>query len=728
MSRRGSDNSPRLHSRDSMPSAVQIYVRFRPPARREKTSHAIHRINRDMVRVDGNENYGGGTPHGSPAKSVMRSVSKKARKKRQRGKTPSPSSSRLMLTSPSSRGGSPGSTRSVHGGLFKFHRVFGPQTSTREMYEETTSPMVDTLLKGYNCTIMAYGISGSGKTHTMMGPSDPSADHGIIPRVITSIFDKANARKSSGWSSSFSIATVQIYMEKVLDLLGDDEFDPDTAPSLHVRESGTGGKRSEIYVQGVTRKSVKSVDQCLKWIREGNLHRVTASTNMNSVSSRSHMLFMFRLEQANLDTAKHMVSNFYLVDLAGSETVARTGAEGLVLKQACHVNLSLTTLSSVISALSNRKSHVPYRDSKLTRILTHALGGNSQTAIILNCSPDAASVPETLATLQFGQRALDMPNKPQVNSVLTIADYERMLAAARKTVKSQRTVIEGLEEEVLRLNSLSHGTQSNVIATRHVVGIDRDADDCDRSDVSGSLAGDDRGRGRGEEHCDIPGGSGGGTGAGDDCERTKEECDESECSWRVSASSGTPVDGEGHSPPVPSRDLGLSTECKSPADSSILGEEHSPSHPVRFVSPDTLSTLTGPITRKLEEEREAAERSMSRKEYECEDLRDRVVELREALHHCNLKTHGKDGGREEGAVESSPAEAEGGVAGRHLPGSPGSTPVVLLVVGSITVLACLIAALVLRFKNNLPIHPAFWATWALAAGGGVCAGWGAGCT
>lgn len=407
-------------------SAVQIFVRFRPPKDGKRESQSIHRINTDMVRVDGADHPQDAAPS---AKSTPASVRR----------------SSIETASPSQQ--------SRHGGLFRFHHIFGPSTQAQEVYDVTTSPLVDTLFEGLNCTVMAYGQTGSGKTHTMLGAPESA---GVIPRTLAAIFRRIEDRKATGWTAKVRISNIQVYLEKVLDLLRarNDLFDPDAEPSLHVRqrESVEGGP-DEIYVDKVTWKNCKTADRAMHWLNFGNSHRVTAATDMNAVSSRSHSVFMLELEQINMDTQKHLISLLYLVDLAGSETVKRTGAQGIVLQQACHVNKSLTILSNVISALSNKRAHIPYRDSKLTRLLTHALGGNSRTSIILACSSAEDDLVETLSTLQFGKRALDMPNKPRVNKVLTIDDYKKLLEKAEEMLKSQKLVIQALEREVETLRA-----------------------------------------------------------------------------------------------------------------------------------------------------------------------------------------------------------------------------------------------------------------------------------
>lgn len=641
-----------------LPSAVQIYVRFRPiVSKKEIECPQIHRINRDIVRVDG-------------AQSSSRDA------------TP-----RSVRSNPSPMSGS----RRVHGGVFQFHRVFGPTTPTSELYIETAEPMIDTLFNGYNCTMMAYGISGSGKTHTMMGRPSHDKDRGIIPRVIEDIFTRAESRKEHGWSSTFTISNVQIYNEKVLDLLSKGKFDPETDHSLSIRQRLVEG-HEEIFIEGVTWKKVESVSKCLKWIQEGDKHRVVASTKMNSVSSRSHMVFMFRLEQVNNHTSEHLVSNFYLVDLAGSETAKRTGAKGNVLKQACHVNLSLTTLSSVISALSNRKPHIPYRDSKLTRLLTHALGGNSRTAIILTCSPSEESVNETVSTLQFGKRALDMPNKPKVNHLLTIKDYQKMLEKAHKNLEKQKLIIQGLEHANSRLSALLDEHDIGNHSTSVEEGNEKD--DIEHFDESKSHVDENY----------------------EDTHESKSHVDEENGGVHESKSrENDPLDS------LPRIHMTEDSNTSEPPSPPLM----------RFFTPRSVEALSTSIVQSLEREKIEMVRELSEKREECNTLQDRLVEARDKIHTLNMKTPCSINENSSPVVYSEECETrdveEEEEKLRHgvlNSGQDRTATVVFLSVGSIVLVGGLVAMLVLHLQYQFPLHPAFWGTLSASIVGSLLLGWG----
>lgn len=443
MPRKG--NKSRLAQKaNELPDSVRIHVRFRPIMGKEQESKSLHVLNGGLLRMDGEKPGWVSEPSATPRRLVTSPFPG--------GSTPSSArSTRRLRTSPAHntpRGGSPAHTVNRKAQLFQFHNVFNPETTTAQLYKEAATPLVEYLFEGYNGTIMAYGISGSGKTHTMIGnPQEP----GFVPRTIQELLDRAESKEEDSWQIHLSMSVVQVYMEKVLDLLVDSDVDLEKTPSLNLRQRMNPTGQEEIYVDGAQWKRIKTVRQGMNLVSTGNTNRVVASTGMNSVSSRSHVVFMFRLRQVNIDTQEQVTSTLYLVDLAGSETVKRTGATGLVLKQAGHVNQSLSALSNVISALSQEKPFVPYRDSKLTRLLTHALGGNSKTAIVLNCSPAEQHLTETNSTLQFGKRALDMPNEPKINKVRASEDYKRLYETAKRAVEEQKAIIEGLKQENHRL-------------------------------------------------------------------------------------------------------------------------------------------------------------------------------------------------------------------------------------------------------------------------------------
>lgn len=636
-------------------NAVNIYARFRPTKRSETESPDIQRINADMIRVD---------PERMPSS---------------RGGTP-------IAMTPRSRRPTP--RRGVHDsrGLYRFHRVFGPMVPTSEVYQNTTHPMVATLFKGYNCTILAYGISGSGKTYTMMGSETP----GIIPRSIDEIFKVAAARETDGWTTTFSVSSVQIYMEKILDLLAGGSFNPDTEHSLRIRQRG-----SDIYVEGVKWVDVSTPEECIKIIRDGERHRVVASTGMNNVSSRSHMVFMFRLEQKNETLGKHLVSKFYLVDLAGSEAIRQTKAEGLVLQQACHVNKSLSALSNVIMALTTKKQHIPYRDSQLTRLLTHALGGNSKTAIILCCTSSDENLAETIQTLQFGQRALHMPNKPSVNAANNV-DYEHAFNEARILLKKQKTLMKALEAENRLLTEQLESSKSELEAARRLSMEEQRASSCMLDE-------------RNQRFLEVP---------------------------ALDAAGGDWDDmfpGEPMNPMVNASRTPDFEDDYSDDDSIILpavdddDDDGHVSLTTRYFTPRSVAAMSTEIVKQVQTEKSVLEHRLQAQIRQCDELNDSLLQARDEAHTLRVRLVEAQGANIESAsagnvVTAEPTEESTSrldQVEQRVGNEVETIDIVLMALGSIVIVGILVTLLVLKRAD--------WVMWIClsgAAAGGLVLGWG----
>lgn len=238
------------------------------------------------------------------------------------------------------------------------------------------------------------------------------------------------------------ISMIEIYMEKIRDLL-----DP-TKDNLAVHEEKSKG----IYIADVTETYVTDERDVYGIMKLGQSNRSIAATNMNAESSRSHSIFILTVTQSNLEDMSCKTGKLFLVDLAGSEKISKTGATGQVLEEAKKINQSLTTLGKVINALTDKKaSHIPYRESKLTRILQESLGGNSRTALIITCSPHPYNELETLSTLRFGQRARNIKNQPKVNREYTIPELKRLLEKAEAEVDIQKCKVKALESIIIEL-------------------------------------------------------------------------------------------------------------------------------------------------------------------------------------------------------------------------------------------------------------------------------------
>ncbi|KAI8071186.1 kinesin heavy chain [Gilbertella persicaria] len=324
-------------------------------------------------------------------------------------------------------------------GSFAFDKVFGMNTAQKDVFDYSIKTIVDDVTAGYNGTVFAYGQTGSGKTFTMMGADiDDENTRGIIPRIVGQIFDSIMAAPSN-LEFTVKVSYMEIYMEKVRDLLNP------TQDNLPIHEDKTHG----VYVKGLLEVYVGSTEDVYEVMRNGSGNRVVSATNMNAESSRSHSIVVITITQKNIDTGAAKSGKLYLVDLAGSEKVGKTGASGQTLEEAKKINKSLTALGMVINALTDGKSsHVPYRDSKLTRILQESLGGNSRTTLIINCSPSSYNEAETLSTLRFGMRAKTIRNKAKVNADLSPAELKALLKKVKTETVTFKAYITALEGEV----------------------------------------------------------------------------------------------------------------------------------------------------------------------------------------------------------------------------------------------------------------------------------------
>ena len=243
---------------------------------------------------------------------------------------------------------------------FAFDHVFDMQSQQIDIYNISVVPIIEGVLNGYNGTILAYGQTSSGKTHTMLGEDiENEEERGIIPRMVRGFFDSIS-KQPEDIEFSMKVSFVEIYNEKIRDLL-----DPKKM-NLKIHEN----KQQGVYVKDMTESYVGTEDEVYAILKIGNENRAIGVTNMNKQSSRSHSVFVLQVEQKNLTDFSSKTGKIYLVDLAGSERISKTGAQGETLTEAQSINKSLTSLGLVINALTDGKStHVPYRDSKLTRIL-----------------------------------------------------------------------------------------------------------------------------------------------------------------------------------------------------------------------------------------------------------------------------------------------------------------------------------------------------------------------
>ena len=326
---------------------------------------------------------------------------------------------------------------------FNFDRIFPPSSTQQDIYDFGVKGIIDSVLDGYNGTVLAYGQTSSGKTYTMQGEMEEEKTQGIIPRMISHVFK--HIYKNEDTDFMIKVSMIEIYQEKIRDL-----FDVSRV-NLNIREDSIKG----IYVDGASERYVGCPNDVLVLLEIGSANRAQAATNMNEHSSRSHSIFILTINQTNKKEGFSKIGKLYLVDLAGSEKISKTGATGHTLEEAKIINKSLTTLGRVINNLTDGKStHIPYRESKLTRVLQESLGGNSKTCLIITCSPSIYNESESLSTLRFGERAKKIKNKPKINKEITVAELQKLVTQLKDSLKKADARIVQLEN-FIRQNGLT---------------------------------------------------------------------------------------------------------------------------------------------------------------------------------------------------------------------------------------------------------------------------------
>ncbi|KAF6263267.1 P-loop containing nucleoside triphosphate hydrolase protein [Scenedesmus sp. NREL 46B-D3] len=365
---------------------------------------------------------------------------------------------------------------------YRYDKVYGEESAQADVFKDCQH-IVASVLNGYNGTILAYGQTGSGKTHTLIGSMSSPELQGIVPRAVQAL-GEGIAADTSGAEYEVRLSVVETYCERIRDLLDPsrDNLQVRTAVGglpvggLLVMQSPTGA----IFVDGALEAQVGNEEQLVQVMHTGLAARTVAATCMNEASSRSHCIVTVTVEKCCPDGSV-LVGKLKMVDLAGSERQDKTQTAGQTLVEGSQINKSLSALANVIYALTDAGNssteggeggsgghpsvsakHVPYRDSKLTRILQDSLGGTSRTMLIICCSPCRENGPETLSSLRFGTRARGIKNKVAVNTRLSPELLQQQLAKANARIKELE---KQLAEEQERTSSATTAPSSSSIAS-----------------------------------------------------------------------------------------------------------------------------------------------------------------------------------------------------------------------------------------------------------------------
>uniref|UniRef100_A0A8D3E5J2 Kinesin-like protein n=1 Tax=Scophthalmus maximus TaxID=52904 RepID=A0A8D3E5J2_SCOMX len=342
---------------------------------------------------------------------------------------------------------------------FVFDHVFGETSTQVDIFESTTKGVLDGLMNGFNCTVFAYGATGAGKTHTMLGAQN---EPGVMYRTMTDLFKRMDdAKEEKEFAVAFSY--LEVYNEQIRDLLAN-------VGPLAVREDGSKG----VVVQGLTLHQPKSAEHILEALDSGNRNRTQHPTDMNATSSRSHAVFQIYLRQQDKTASLNpnvCVAKMSLIDLAGSERASATNAKGARLREGANINRSLLALGNVINALADpksKKAHIPYRDSKLTRLLKDSLGGNCRTVMIANVSPSSKSYDDTHNTLKYANRAKEIKSSLKSNVVSLdshIGQYAVICEKQRQEILQLKKKLKDYEEKNMvpgTFNTISSQKQAEV--------------------------------------------------------------------------------------------------------------------------------------------------------------------------------------------------------------------------------------------------------------------------
>lgn len=319
---------------------------------------------------------------------------------------------------------------------FDFDTAFSEEASQEVIYHRIGLPAVQDVLTGYNGTLLMYGQTGSGKTFSLFGRLTQSNLRGLAPRAAEDLVQQCLSSDSE--ESTIQCSFLEIYRERMRDLLHPSNH------SLRIKEMPQRG----LMVDGLVQDDISSSGDILKALDTGNAWRSVAATRQNQYSSRSHAIFTLYVSRRSLTDLRERTAKLSLVDLAGSERVCRSHCVGETLEEAKKINASLTALGKVIDALVERRTHVPYRDSTLTRVLEEALGGNSRTTLLVTASACSQYLDETVCSLRFAARAQKVRNSAHVNFVYSaeelwplVAQLQKDLAQARRELHASKLLV-----------------------------------------------------------------------------------------------------------------------------------------------------------------------------------------------------------------------------------------------------------------------------------------------
>ncbi|CAK9156008.1 unnamed protein product [Ilex paraguariensis] len=333
---------------------------------------------------------------------------------------------------------------------FRFDQVYTPKNDQVDVFKDA-SPMVVSVLDGYNVCIFAYGQTGTGKTFTMEGTEE---NRGVNYRTLEELFKIAKER-SETFIYNISVSVLEVYNEQIRDLLATST----TSKKLEIKQASEGFH----HIPGIVEAQVHNIKEVWNVLQAGSSARAVGSNNVNEHSSRSHCMLCIMVRAKNLMNGESTKSKLWLVDLAGSERIAKTDVQGDRLKEAQNINRSLSALGDVISALASKSSHIPYRNSKLTHLLQDSLGGDSKTLMFVQISPSEQDLSETLSSLNFATRVRGVelgPVKRQIDAS-ELQKMKMMLDKARQESRSKDESLRKLEESLQNFESKARGKDMN---------------------------------------------------------------------------------------------------------------------------------------------------------------------------------------------------------------------------------------------------------------------------